>query len=162
MTEYVNLNIEINGRSYEDKIPSGLKLIDYLRDYCGLTGTKRGCGEGECGTCSVLIDGKLVYSCIMFAIQANGKKVVTIEGLSKGNGNLHPIQSAFIEAGAVQCGFCTPGMILATKALLDRTMSPSDEEILEALSGNICRCTGYIKIIDAVKIAAKKMMHCSI
>jgi aerobic-type carbon monoxide dehydrogenase small subunit (CoxS/CutS family) len=150
------VKINVNGKIREDRIPSGLKLIDYLRDFCGLTGTKKSCNEGECGACSVLVEGRLVYSCIMFAVQADGKEVVTIEGLSK-DGELHPIQEAFIEAGAIQCGFCTPGMVLAAKALLDRVAEPSEQEIHEALSGNLCRCTGYTKIIDAVKIAANKM-----
>jgi aerobic-type carbon monoxide dehydrogenase small subunit (CoxS/CutS family) len=156
LTEDLLVKINVNGKIHEDKIPSGLKLIDYLREYCGLTGTKKSCGEGECGACSVLVDGRLVYSCIMFAVQADGKKIVTIEGLGM-DGELHPIQQAFIEAGAIQCGFCTPGMVLATKALLDRTTDPSEQQIYEALSGNLCRCTGYTKIIDAVKNAAKKM-----
>lgn len=156
MIRNVLVKIIVNGKVHEDLIPSGLKLVDYLREYCGLTGTKKSCGEGECGACSVLVDGVLVYSCIMFAVQADGKKVVTIEGLSR-NGELHPIQQAFIEAGAIQCGFCTPGMILATKALIDTTNNPSEEQILEALSGNLCRCTGYTKIIDAVKKAVEKI-----
>ncbi len=160
MTENLLVKINVNGKIHEDQIPSGLKLIDYLREYCGLTGTKKSCGEGECGACSVLVDGRLVYSCIMFAVQADGKKVVTIEGLSM-DGELHPIQQAFIEAGAIQCGFCTPGMVLATKALLDRTTDPNEQEIREALSGNLCRCTGYTKIIDAVKKAADKMRNYS-
>jgi CO/xanthine dehydrogenase Mo-binding subunit/aerobic-type carbon monoxide dehydrogenase small subunit (CoxS/CutS family) len=124
----------------------------------GLTGTKEGCGEGECGACTVIVDGEIVNSCLMFARQAQGKEILTIEGLSRGNA-LHPIQEAFIEQGAVQCGFCTPGMVLAAKALLDKNPAPTRQEIAVALSGNVCRCTGYEKIIEAVAAAAKKLSN---
>jgi len=125
-----------------------------LRDDLGLTGTKEGCGKGECGACTVLIDGKPVNSCLMFAYQANGSKVTTIEGLEE-NGELHPLQEAFVEEGAVQCGFCTPGMIMAAKAILDANPKPTREEIRQGISGNLCRCTGYVKIINAIEAAAK-------
>jgi aerobic carbon-monoxide dehydrogenase small subunit len=150
----VKLHITVNGRSYEDFIPEDLTLLDYLREVRGLKGTKKGCGEGECGSCSVIVDGRLIYSCIMLAVQAGGKSVVTIEGLNHG-GELHPIQQAFIEHGAIQCGFCTPGMILAAKSLIDSNPAPSEEEIKKALSGNLCRCSGYTKILKAVKQSAR-------
>lgn len=157
MEETVILEITVNGYFYKEEIPQDITLLDYLREYRRLTGTKRGCGEGECGACSVIMDGRLVYSCILFAIQANGKNIETIEGINAGFGGLHPIQEAFIETGAIQCGFCSPGFIMATKALLSRNLDPDDEQIIEGLSGNICRCTGYIKIIEAVKVAIKKL-----
>lgn len=150
----VLISITVNGKLRQDYVPAGLTLLDYLREYLGLTGTKKSCEEGECGACSVIVDGRLVYSCLMLAAQADGKKVETIEGLA-GAGKLHPIQQAFVEAGAIQCGYCTPAMVMASKALLDQNPSPTEEEIKEALSGNICRCTGYAKIIEAVKRAAE-------
>jgi len=137
-------------------VKSNTLLLDLIRDKIGLTGTKRGCDTGECGACTVLIEGKAVNSCLVLAVEADGKNIVTIEGLAK-NGKIHPIQEAFIEEGAVQCGFCTPGMILSTKALLDKNLNPSEEEIKKAIAGNLCRCTGYTKIIKAIKSAAKKM-----
>jgi carbon-monoxide dehydrogenase small subunit len=152
-TDLIDVNISVNGKLYRDEIPSDMLLIDYLREVRGLTGTKRSCGEGECGSCSVLVNGTLVYSCIMLAVQADGKSVETIESLSPGS-ELHPIQQAFVDAGAVQCGYCTPAMVLATKALLDHNPHPDEEDIREAISGNLCRCTGYVKIIEAVKLAA--------
>jgi aerobic-type carbon monoxide dehydrogenase small subunit (CoxS/CutS family) len=148
----------VNGEQVRAEIPLQLRLIDLLRDVLGLTGTKEGCGEGECGACTVIVDGEIVNSCLMFARQAQGKEILTIEGLSRGNA-LHPIQEAFIEQGAVQCGFCTPGMVLAAKALLDKNPAPTRQEIAVALSGNVCRCTGYEKIIEAVAAAAKKLSN---
>ena len=156
MGKMTMLQVTINGSLYKDYIPEDLTLLDYLREYRGLMGSKKACEEGECGVCSVIVDSRVVYSCIMFAVQVNGKNVQTIEGLSI-DGELHPIQEAFIEAGAIQCGFCTPGFIMATKALLDRNPNPNKEQILEGISGNLCRCTGYIKIVEAVKIAIKKL-----
>ena len=150
------LQVTINGCLYKDYIPEDLTLLDYLREYRGLMGSKKACEEGECGACSVIVDSRVVYSCIMFAVQVNGKNVETIEGLNTDD-KLHPIQEAFIEAGAIQCGFCTPGFIMATKALLDRNSNPDEEQILEGISGSLCRCTGYTKIVEAVKIAAKKL-----
>ena len=152
----VKFNAVVNGKSVIADIPASLRLIDFLRDVLGLTGTKEGCGEGECGACTVLVNGKTVNSCLMLAVQAQGKEIVTIEGVSE-NGAENPIQQSFIEHGAVQCGYCTPGMVLAAKALLDKNPNPTRQEIAEALSGNVCRCTGYEKIIDAVAAAAKKM-----
>lgn len=131
-------------------------LVDVLRERLGLTGTKVGCRKGDCGACTVIIDGKPVNSCLKLAVQINGCSVTTIEGLSKGD-QLHPIQQAFVEAGAIQCGFCTPGMVLSAKALLDSVANPTEEEIKESISGNLCRCTGYVKIVEAVKKAAGKM-----
>ncbi len=129
-------------------------LLDLLRDQLGLTGTKRGCGIGDCGACTVLIDGVPVLSCLTLALSCHGKAVTTIEGLARG-GELHPVQRAFLDAGAVQCGFCTPGMILSTVALLGRIPNPTEEEIKHGLAGNLCRCTGYVKIVDAVALAAR-------
>ncbi len=132
------------------------RAVDVLREDLGLTGTKEGCGEGECGACSVLIDGVVKLSCLMTAAQLNGRKVVTIEGVSRG-GELHPVQSSFVELGAVQCGFCTPGMVMTAVGFLEENAGPTREEIREAISGNICRCTGYQKIVDAIEDAAAKM-----
>ena len=152
----VTLNISVNGESRHDLIPEDITLLDYLREYLGLIGTKRGCNCSECGTCTVLLNGRAVYSRSVLALQAEDKEVLTIEGLDA-PGTLHPIQEAYIEAGAVHCGFCTPGFILSTKALLDRNHHPSEMEIKEALAGNLCRCTGYKQIVDAVRLAAEKM-----
>ena len=150
------LSVTVNGEERQYLINEETMLLDYLREQLGLIGTKRGCNCSECGTCTVLLDGRAVYSCSTLAIQAEGKEVVTIEGISA-PGELHPIQEAFIEAGAVHCGFCTPGFVLSTKAFLDRNHNPSKEEIKEALAGNLCRCTGYVQIIEAVELAAQKM-----
>ncbi len=143
----------INGREYETVIEPRMTLVEVLRDGLDLTGTKCSCGVGECGACTVLIDGKPMLSCLTLAITVKGKSILTIEGLAEGN-TLHPIQQAFIDYGAIQCGFCTPGMILSTKALLDESPNPTSEEVKKALAGNLCRCTGYVKIIDAVLAAA--------
>lgn len=142
------IDIKINGNHYKLKIDENMRLIDLLRDELRLTGTKEGCGEGECGACTVIMNGETVNSCIVMAFQAHKKEIITIEGLSIGN-EIHPIQKAFLEEGAVQCGFCTPGMILSAKALLDKNPSPNKNDIKEAISGNLCRCTGYNKIVDA-------------
>ncbi|MCL1906052.1 MAG: (2Fe-2S)-binding protein [Clostridiales bacterium] len=153
MTE---LKISVNGRLYKDIIPSDMLLIDYLRQRRLLTGTKKACGAGECGSCTVLLEGRAVYSCITLALQAYGKKVQTIESLSDGD-TLHPIQEAYLDAGAVQCGYCTPGMVMSTKALLDKTARPDESCIKNAMSGNICRCTGYEQILQAVALAAERL-----
>ncbi len=146
----------VNGQEYETYIEPRRTLLQVLRDELDLTGTKYGCGIAECGACTVLIDGKPMLSCCTLAITAKEKNITTIEGLAK-DGNLHPIQQAFIDCGAVQCGYCTPGMILTTKALLDENPNPAREEVKEYLVGNICRCTGYVKIVDAVLAAAESM-----
>jgi len=143
------LTITVNEEVYELEVPANRTLLDVIREECGLTGTKQGCGNGECGACTVLLDGEPVNACLVLALQANGKRVVTVEGLSEGE-KLHPIQEVFIAHGAIQCGFCTPGMVLSTKALLDKNPHPQELEIREALTGNLCRCTGYQKIVEAI------------
>jgi carbon-monoxide dehydrogenase small subunit len=152
----MKIRFTVNGRKVDREVTANSRLLDLLRDDLHLTGTKEGCGEGECGACTVLIDGKAVNSCLVLAPQADGKDILTIEGLAKGD-ELHPIQRAFVEKGAVQCGFCTPGFIMSTYALLKESPNPSEEEILTALEGNLCRCTGYTKIIEAVHYAAELM-----
>jgi carbon-monoxide dehydrogenase small subunit len=147
------IQLEINGNTYSISVLPQRTLLEVLREDLGLIGTKEGCSEGECGVCTVLLDGFPVRSCLLLAVDVRGRKITTIEGLSK-NGELHPIQNAFIEHGAIQCGFCTPGMILSAKALLDENPSPTEEEIRIGLSGNLCRCTGYVKIFKAVQAAA--------
>lgn len=143
------IKLQINGRSYMLNVGPQVTLLQVLRDYLGLTGTKEGCDGGECGACTVLCDGEPVLSCLMLALDAQGKNILTIEGLAN-NGELDRIQKAFVEEGAIQCGFCTPGMVLSTKALLDRNPHPTFEEIREGISGNLCRCTGYVKVFGAV------------
>lgn len=147
------VSVTVNGEPYEVFIDSRTTLLQLLREQLGLTGTKEGCSEGECGACSVILNGRLVDSCLIFGVEANGSQVQTIEGLAV-NGELHPVQKAFIECGGVQCGFCTPGMIMASKNLLDIIPTPTEDQIRQALGGNLCRCTGYAKIIDAVQAAA--------
>lgn len=147
------IKITVNGEMYSFQVKNNETLLDILRERLDLSGTKEGCGTGDCGACTVIMNDVAVNSCIVLAVEADGKKVQTIEGLSA-TGNLHPIQDAFVKAGAVQCGYCTPGMIMSTKALLDHNPKPSEKEIRKALSGNICRCTGYVKIVKAVQIAA--------
>ncbi len=144
------LRLRVNGEDHEVYIDGWEVLREVLRDHLGLTGAKEGCTTGNCGACTVLVDGKAMKSCLVLASQAAGKEVLTIEGLVQ-NGRLHPLQQAFIDHFAVQCGFCTPGMILSLKALLDENPRPSEEQIKEALAGNLCRCTGYVKILEAVR-----------
>jgi carbon-monoxide dehydrogenase small subunit len=144
----------INGQPVEAVVEPNRTLLQFLREDLGLTGTKHGCGLGDCGACTVILDGQPVNSCLVLAIQANGGEVLTIEGLAE-NGKLHPIQQAFVDKGAIQCGFCTPGMILSAKALLDANPKPTEQEIRMAISGNLCRCTGYQKIVEAIDEAAK-------
>ncbi len=148
--------LTVNGTSYHVSVESGETLLDVLRDKLGLTGTKKGCDAGDCGACTVLIDGKCVPSCLILAVNARDKEIITIEGLAEGE-DLHPLQKVFIEHGAVQCGFCTPGMVLSAKALLDENAEPTDVDVRHYLGGNLCRCTGYSKIIDAVLDAAEEM-----
>lgn len=149
----MKITFTLNDETLTMDVKEDIRLLDFLRDELGLTGTKEGCGEGECGACTVIIDGKAVNSCLVLLPEIDGSEITTIEGLSK-NGELDPIQKAFIDEGAVQCGFCTPGMIMSTKGLLDRKVNPSDEEIMEAIEGNLCRCTGYYKILQAIRTAA--------
>jgi len=149
----VRVELTVNGERHEADVWAGESLLYVLRERLGLPGSKNACEQGECGSCSVLLDGKLVCACLVLAAQADGHELVTVEGLGE-DGGLHPVQEAFTESGAVQCGFCTPGLIVATADLLARNPSPSDDEIREALSGNLCRCTGYAKIFDAVRLAA--------
>jgi carbon-monoxide dehydrogenase small subunit len=146
------LTMTLNSESVTVEVEPSDLLVDVLRDKLGLTGTKIGCSEGECGACTVIMDGQAVLSCLLPAMKAHGCEVVTIEGLSRGDA-LHPLQQAFVEQGAVQCGYCTPGMIMSAKALLDENPQPSLEEIEEAIAGNLCRCTGYLQIIEAIEAA---------
>jgi len=148
----MRLELTVNGELREADVWAGESLLYVLREQLGLPGSKNACEQGECGSCSVLLDGKLVCACLVLAAQADGHELVTVEGLGE-EGELHPVQAAFAETGAVQCGFCTPGFIVTTADLLARTPSPTDDEIREALSGNLCRCTGYAKIFDAVRLA---------
>lgn len=149
-------NFIVNGNEYDAIIEPHMLLIDVLRDEIGLTGAKYACGAGDCGSCTVLIDGKPSFSCLTLAVTAKGKNILTIEGMADGTA-LHPIQQAFVVSGAVQCGFCTPGMVMSTKVLLDENPEPTRGEVKTALAGNLCRCTGYVKIVDAVEVAAGTM-----
>ncbi len=148
------IQITVNGQPNEIEVDPWRTLLEILRDQLNLTGTKQSCAEGHCGACTVLVDGEAVNACLMLALEANGCDILTIEGLAEG-GELTPIQEAFVNYGAVQCGFCTPGMIMATKVFLEDNQDPSDEEIKKALAGHLCRCTGYVQIIDAVRAAAE-------
>jgi len=150
------LCFRLNGELVELEIEPHLTLLQVLRDKLELTGSKEGCGMGECGACNVLLDGKTINSCIFPAMELEGRSVTTIEGLIDVQGNLHPIQKAFIECGAIQCGFCTPGMVLSAKALLDENPKPTEEEIRNGIAGNLCRCTGYLQIIQAIKAASNQ------
>ena len=153
----VCITLNVNGDRYELAVDPWRTLVEVLRDDLNLTGTKIGCQTGDCGACTVLIDGKSVASCMMLAVAADNKDIATIEGLSTGQDQLHPIQEAFVEQGAIQCGYCTPGMVLSTKYLLDQNPDPTETEIRQALSGNLCRCTGYHRIVKAVEAVAVKM-----
>jgi carbon-monoxide dehydrogenase small subunit len=149
------VQITVNGESHKITVPPMKRLLDVLREDLHLTGTKEGCGEGECGACAVLLNGELVNSCLIPALQANGARLCTIEGVST-EGRLHPIQQSFLECGGAQCGICTPGMILATHSLLDTHPNPTLEQIQEGLAGNLCRCTGYMRIFESVQKAAEE------
>jgi carbon-monoxide dehydrogenase small subunit len=151
----VKIVVAVNGERKETEVWEGESLLFALRERLGLPGSKNACEQGECGSCSVLLDGTLVCACLVLAAQADGHDVVTVEGLAQ-DGRLHPVQEAFTETGAVQCGFCTPGLVVATADLLARNHAPSEDEMREALSGNLCRCTGYAKIFDAVRLAAER------
>jgi carbon-monoxide dehydrogenase small subunit len=157
----IRVSLVVNGHQHSAETEPNKTLLYFLREDLGFHGAKDACGgEGECGACTVLLDGEPVNACLVLAGQAQGRRVETIEGLAS-NGELHPLQRAFVEAGGVQCGFCTPGAIMAARALLEQTLQPTDEEIQEALSGNLCRCTGYSKMMAAVRQAAKEMNHAS-
>jgi aerobic carbon-monoxide dehydrogenase small subunit len=149
----LKIAFRLNGKIQEIDAPADRRVVDILREDLLLTGTKESCGTGDCGACTILVDGETRLSCLMLAAQLEGRDIITIEGLSKDD-SLHPVQSAFIEHGAVQCGFCSPGMILASIDLLNRNPNPAREEIRDALAGNLCRCTGYQKIVDSVEVAA--------
>ena len=149
------VSVTVNGVLREADVWGGESLLTMLRDTLELPGSKNACEQGECGSCSVVLDGELVCACLVLAAQVDGHEVVTVEGLAHGD-DLHPVQAAFVEAGAVQCGFCTPGLVVAVADLLERVPDPSDDEVREALSGNVCRCTGYVKIFDAVRLAAER------
>jgi carbon-monoxide dehydrogenase small subunit len=151
------IRLTINGRLYQEDVEPRILLSHFLREQIGLTGTHIGCVVGECGACSVLLDGKVVKSCLHLAVQADGREVVTIEGLAR-DGNLNPVQAAFVKHYAFQCGYCTPGMVITSQALLDSNPSPTEEEIRKALAGNLCMCTGYVQIVEAVKEAAKSRL----
>ena len=152
----MKIALAVNGEQYEADVWEGESLLYVLRERIGLYGSKNACEQGECGSCSVLLDDSLVCACLVLAAQADGHEVVTVEGLA-GEDGLHPVQEAFVETGAVQCGFCTPGLVVAATDLLRQNPDPSDDEIREALSGNLCRCTGYAKIFDAVRLAAGRL-----
>ena len=152
------LTLKVNGAQRQLAVNPNATLVEVLRKELGLTGTKVGCGEGDCGACTVLLDGKPVNSCLVLALQTEGREVTTIEGISDGI-HLHPVQQAFVDKGAVQCGFCSPGMVLSSKALLESNPHPTDTEIRAGLSGNLCRCTGYQKIVEAVADAAQRLDH---
>jgi carbon-monoxide dehydrogenase small subunit len=152
------IKVTVNGILYELSVQPWETLLDVIREHLGLTGTKEGCGLGECGACTIIMDGKTVNSCLVLAVEADNRVITTIEGLANGD-ELHPIQEAFIKCGGLQCGFCTPGMIMSTKALLENNPSPDEGEIRKAIAGNFCRCTGYTKIIESVKVAAKNMQR---
>jgi aerobic carbon-monoxide dehydrogenase small subunit len=148
------MTFRLNGEAVSVEVESSWTLLYLVREVLELTGTKLGCGYGECGACTVIMDGQAVNACLVPVLEAEGRSVTTIEGLVQPDGQLHPLQRTFIDHGAVQCGFCTPGMIMSAKALLDENQTPTDEEVKESIAGNLCRCTGYVKIIEAVKAAA--------
>ncbi|MDD5009957.1 MAG: (2Fe-2S)-binding protein [Syntrophorhabdaceae bacterium] len=150
------ITMNVNGREYEIAVAPNRTLTQVLREELGLLGTKEGCGIGDCGACTVILDGRPVNSCLVLAVQANGSQVATIEGVAEDQ-NLHPVQQAFVDHGAIQCGFCTPGMVLSAKSLLERNPHPTELEVREAISGNLCRCTGYQKIVEAVQAASRTM-----
>ncbi|HEX6801125.1 MAG TPA: (2Fe-2S)-binding protein [Candidatus Binatia bacterium] len=152
------IRVTVNGRLYEEEVEPRILLAHFLRETIGLTGTHVGCVIGECGACSVLLDGKVVKSCLHFAVQADGREITTIEGLAK-DGQLNPVQEAFVKNYAFQCGYCTPGMVMTSQALLQKNPNPSEDEIRKALAGNLCMCTGYVQIVEAVKEAAKGMKN---
>lgn len=152
-----DITITVNGRKMTARAEARTTLVDFLRDHLGFTGTHVGCEHGVCGACSVIMDGRAVRSCLTYAVMADGAEIRTVEGLENADGSLSPLQDAFWETHAMQCGYCTPGMLVAATALLERNPDPTEEEIRDAIGGNICRCTGYVQIVEAVQIAAKAM-----
>ena len=156
MSEHT-IQMTVNGRSMEGRAEARLTLVDFLRETLGLTGTHVGCEHGVCGACSVLLDGEPVRSCLIYAVQADGSDIVTVEGLAAADGGISPLQDAFWDNHAMQCGYCTPGMLIAAQALLEQNPDPSEAEIREAIGGNLCRCTGYQQIVEAVQMAAGRM-----
>jgi len=152
MTKKYPVRVNVNGDDYEALVDPRKTLLQFLREDLDLTGTKEGCDQGDCGACSVILNNRVVSSCLVLAVEADHAVIETIEGIKKGE-ELHPVQQAFVDSGAIQCGFCTPGMVVTTKAMLEESPNPSTEEIKEYLSGNLCRCTGYVKILDAVENA---------
>jgi carbon-monoxide dehydrogenase small subunit len=152
-----DISLTVNGRKYRGHVPARLSLVDFLREHLRLTGTHTGCEHGVCGACSILVDGKPMRSCLIFAVQADGATITTVEGLAPDPEGLSVLQDSFWETHALQCGFCTPGMLIAAQALLNGNTSPTDEEIRDAIGGNLCRCTGYKQIIDAIKLAASRL-----
>lgn len=150
------VQITVNGEKYCKTVAVNMTLLELIRDELHLTGTKLGCNEGECGACTVLVNGKPVNSCLVLAVEADGAEVLTVEGLAAEDGSLHPLQEAFIEEGAVQCGFCTPGMLMSAKALLDKYPTPAPNQIRKEMEGNICRCTGYERIVNAIMLASER------
>ncbi len=157
-----SISLTVNGRSIAREVPARLSLVDFLRDALDLTGTHVGCEHGSCGACSVLLDGEAVRTCLLFAVQADGHEVTTVEGLGDENGALSPLQDAFWETHALQCGYCTPGMLIAAEALLAETPAPTDAEIREAIGGNLCRCTGYGQIVEAIRLAAARLSQTAV
>jgi carbon-monoxide dehydrogenase small subunit len=150
------MQFKVNGEEYSVQVDTRRTLLEVLRETLGLTGTKEMCNKGDCGGCTVIMDGKAVLACLILAIEAQGRDIMTIEGLAKGY-ELHPIQKAFVDSGAIQCGYCTPGFIMSAKALLDKTPNPTEDEVKEGIANNICRCTGYVQIVEAIQKAAKAM-----
>jgi aerobic carbon-monoxide dehydrogenase small subunit len=157
MNQLVPLSFRVNGEQQDLLIRPWHTLLEVLREHLGLTGTKRSCQEGQCGACTVLVDGQPINSCLYLAVEAKDREILTIEGLGRGESGLHPIQKSFVEQGAVQCGFCTAGLILATKSLLDEKPNPSEDEIRNAIVGHLCRCTGYFQIVEAIQNAVRQM-----
>jgi carbon-monoxide dehydrogenase small subunit len=151
------IEVEVNGKRCSAQVPARLSLVDWLRDELRLTGTHVGCEHGVCGACSVMLDGEAVRACLMYAVQAHGHRVTTVEGLAQPDGSMSPLQDAFCEAHGLQCGYCTPGMLIAAQALLDANPRPTQEQIREAIGGNLCRCTGYQQIVEAVRLAASRL-----
>ena len=156
MAKKYPISVTVNGIKYEREVEARKLLVDFIREDLGLTGTHIGCEHGQCGACTIIFNGKSLKSCLMFAVQANGAEILTVEGLAK-DGKLHPIQEAFWENHALQCGYCTPGMLMSSYVLLKENPNPTEEEIRKGISGNICRCTGYVNIVKAIKEASKKL-----